>query len=350
VTAALSIALEASDEIRDGAPSLPLWEFVAASGLQSLVAATSKDPNAKVTVLLVSPESGLPVLAVKAPTTAAAERAVDSEMRVLVELDRMRLGAVAETIPRVVGVVEFEQRHAAVMTALPGTPMSTSYARRRHTRVEKRVAADFAAVGAWLSELQGKTAGEPGALEMNADVVSALRERFVGDARLETDLECIAAIHARLRLNQVKRTLLHGDFWFGNILVSGGRVSGVVDWEAATPCGEPVRDVVRFANMYALYLDRGTRPGRRVAGHRGLRAERWGAGLEYAIDGTGGWFPTLYRRFLEDGLARLGAARTSWRDAALAGVAEVAALTDHEDFARLHLDLFRRLTATEVGA
>ena len=156
------------------------------------------------------------------------------------------------------------------------------------------------------------------------------------------------AIHARLRLNQVPRTVVHGDFWFGNILVSGGRVSGVVDWEAATTRGEPVRDLVRFANMYALYLDRRTRRGRRVAGHRGLRADRWGAGLEYAIGGTG-WFPTIYRRFLEDGLARLGAEPKSWRDAALAGVAEVAALTDHGDFARFHLELFRRLTSDEVA-
>ena len=93
--------------------------------------------------------------------------------------------------------------------------------------------------------------------------------------------------------------------------------------------------------MYALFLDRRTRPGRRVAGHRGLRAGTWGAGVEYALDGHG-WFPDLFRGFLKDGLARLGASPASWRDAALAGIAEVAALTDDHEFARRHLELFRR--------
>ena len=345
VPPALSPALDRVQP--NAAPDLPLWEFVTSTGFESVVAAPSKDPNAKITVLLVSPESGEPVLAVKAPTTVAAERAVDAEARMLTELHE-HLGALASTVPRVNGFVEFEQRRAPVMTALPGEPMSTAYARRGHTRVVHQVEADFETAGTWLAELQRETAGELTCLEMDAGVVSQLRRRFDGDPALDTDVELLAVIHERLRLNRVSRTVVHGDFWCGNILISDGRVSGVVDWEAATMCGEPVRDLVRFANMYALYLDRNTRRGRRVAGHRGLRADRWGAALEYAIRGTG-WFPTLYRGFLEDGLARLGADPWSWLDAVLAGIAEVAALTDHQDFARLHLDLFHRLAA-EVSA
>jgi len=324
-----------------------LWEFVTDTGLQSLVSATSKDPNAKVTVLLVSPETGQPVLAVKAPTTAAAERAVDAEARVLKELGRMRLGTVAETIPRVVEVVEFEQRRAPVMSALPGRPLSTAYAERGHTRDSARVSADFRAAGDWLAELQQATAGRPAPLDLDAGVSVRLRERFAHDQALESDLTRLEAMHARLRRSSTPRTVVHGDFWVGNILGSNGRVSGVVDWEAATVCGEPVRDLVRFANMYALYLDRGVRRGRAVPGHLGLRAGAWGAGVEYAMYGAG-WFPSLYRRFLEDGLVRLGADRERWHDAALAGIAEVAALTDHEKFARLHLELFRRLSSPEV--
>jgi hypothetical protein len=64
--------------------------------------------------------------------------------------------------------------------------------------------------------------------------------------------------------------------------------------------------------------------------------------VEYALDGRG-WFLELSRRFPREGLARLGASPASWRDEALAGIAEVAALTDHEGFARLHLELFRRI-------
>ena len=122
----------------------------------------------------------------------------------------------------------------------------------------------------------------------------------------------------------------------------------MVDWEAGATSGEPVRDLVRFALMYALYLDRRTRAGRRVAGHSGLRADSWGAGVEYALDGHG-WFPDLFRRFLKDGLNRLGASPANWRDAAFAGIAEIAALTDDQDFARHYLQLFRRVACSQAG-
>ena len=104
----------------------------------------------------------------------------------------------------------------------------------------------------------------------------------------------------------------------------------------------------RRVAQLTLYLDRRTRPGRRIAGHDRLRATRWGIGVEHALNGSG-WFPELFRRFIADGLERLGGSAAGWRDAALAGIAEVAALTDHQDFARLHIELFRRLATTEPG-
>ena len=65
--------------------------------------------------------------------------------------------------------------------------------------------------------------------------------------------------------------------------------------------------------------------------------------VEYAIDGEG-WFPDLFREFLRNGLARLGADPERWRDAALAGLAEIAATADHLDFARLHWQMFIRMS------
>jgi aminoglycoside phosphotransferase (APT) family kinase protein len=324
-----------------------LWEFVTATGLQSLVCAPSKDPNAKVMVLLVSPESGEAVLAVKAPTTAAAEDAVEAEAGILQQLAARPLGPLAGTIPRLVEVVEFEQRRAAVMSALPGRPLSTASQTRGHARDARAVTADFHAAGEWLAQLQRATAGNPAPVDMSSGVVSRLRERFAHDPALAADLERLADVHGRLSESRAPRTVVHGDFWAGNILVSDGRVTGVVDWEAASVSGEPVRDLARFANMYALYLDRGVRRGRRVPGHAGLVAGEWGAGIDYALHGDG-WFPSLYREFLRDGLTRLGADPARWRDAALAGIVEVAALTDHDDFARFHLELFRRLASSEA--
>ena len=80
-----------------------------------------------------------------------------------------------------------------------------------------------------------------------------------------------------------------------------------------------------------------------MAGHRGLRSGVWGSGIEFALDGSG-WFSDLFREFIASGLLRLGADPARWRDAALAGIAEVAATADHDAFARLHFQLFARLS------
>lgn len=326
-------------------PRRSLRDFVQSSGLRSLVLGTSKDPNAKITVLLVSPEDSRPVLAVKAPTTNAAARAVEAEAHLLVDLAKLQRGQFLDTIPKVVELVDFDGRAAAVTTALQGTPMTTTYLRWRHTAGSSRVAGDFAAVADWLAELQGQTATHVAPVDMDGEVTSRLRSRFTDDQELGADLDRLAELHEKLRQQSVPRTTVHGDLWSGNILVAAGRVTGVVDWECGRVSGEPVRDLARFALMYALYLDRRTKPGRRVAGHPGLRAGEWGVGVEHALDGTG-WFPELFRGFLSRGLARLGASPQSWRDVAVAGIAEVAALTDEQEFARRHLELFRRVSGT----
>ena len=177
---------------------------------------------------------------------------------------------------------------------------------------------------------------------MVAGVCARLAQRY-GDA-VRDDLERLDEIWARLRDHRVTATAVHGDLWAANVLVIDGHVSGIVDWEGAARSGQPARDIARFAHMYALFLDRRTRLGRRVPGHRALQAGDWGAAVAYAIEGTG-WFPELFRQFLQRNLVRLGAPASSWRDLALAGVAEVAALADNDEYAQLHLDLFRRLTA-----
>jgi len=330
------------EHLRTSAEPPSLWEFVQASGLRSLVIGASKDPNAKITVLLVPPAGGPPVLVAKVPTTDGAAAAVETERNALARLRRLP-PELAATIPRVTDVVELDGRRGIVMTAVSGASMTTSYMRWRHTAGHDRVAAHFDAAGAWLADFQRATAVQPAPLDMDGGVCARLESRFQGETGLRDSLAALTAIHARLRRNEVPRTAVHGDLWFGNILLEGGRATGVVDWEGGEACGEPVRDLARFALMYALFLDRRTRAGRRVAGHAGLRAGSFGAGVEYALDGSG-WFPTRFRQFLADGLERLGASPASWRDVALAGLAEVAALTDHPDFARHHLELFRRLT------
>jgi hypothetical protein len=333
--------------VSESAGSRTLLELIDSLGASVVVLAASKDPNAKVTFLLEPADPDATGVTVKAPTTDRAADVVESERRLLERLrGEMRNEAVLATLPEVVGTVDFQGLPALVTKTLPGAPMLTAYHRWRHSGRPDLVRADFAMAGRWLAAFHRATAGPYAPIEMDGGIRACLQDRFAGSPGIDEVLARLTEVLARLRRSGTTKSAVHGDFWCGNVLARAGRVSGVVDWEQGSARGEPVRDVVRFALAYALYLDRHTRPGRRVAGHAGLRAGPWGAGIRHAVRGEG-WFPRLFRDFIGEGLVRLGAAPGLWRDAALAGLAEIAATADDEAFATHHLELVRSLSLGE---
>jgi aminoglycoside phosphotransferase len=310
--------------------------------------AMSKDPNAKVTVLLFRPGEDYPGYAAKVPTTAIAARQVQHEVMTLSSLDRKRLGALGETIPEVAEVAEHMGWPVLVSTALPGRVMLASYHQWRHTSRPASVKADFDAAGSWLAELhQNASSGQSSLAGMIDGVAADIAVRFGDDLVTAEDVERLLALQTRLDSQQAVRGLVHGDFWPGNLLTCDGQVRGVIDWENSRPDGLLTRDLARFAIAYSLYLDRHTRAGRRVRGHTGLRAGEWGAGLEYAINGVG-WYPDLVHQFVAAGLQRLGVAQSCVRDVILAEIACIAAEADRPEFAESHLRLLRRLASTET--
>lgn len=312
-------------------------------GVETVVLALSKDPNAKRTLLLIPRRRPRPTLAIKVPTTWAAAASIAAEKSVLSDLHARLQGPILASIPRLEELRELRGRPSLVTTALPGSPMTTRYHAWRHLATPAAVRADLLAVESWLARFQSATAGPRAPVDMDGGGTQVLRQRFADDTGRDEVLARLCAIHARLATTSTPRTAVHGDFWFGNILLVGEQISGVVDWEAGSASGEPLRDLVRFALTYALYLDRHSRVGHRVAGHRGLWAGEWGAGIVWSVDGEG-WFPDLVREFVRGGLARLGADPECWREAMLAGLADVAASADHTDFARRHWQLFASLT------
>jgi hypothetical protein len=327
------------------APPRTLAAFIDQAGGRTACLAMSRDPNAKVTILVFPPGEALPAYVAKVPTTDTAALSVEREAERLAEVADRVPGPVGATIPRLVATVDHLGRPALVMTALPGQSMLAAYHSWRHTARRAAVARDFAAAGDWLAALHGAVGdtGEVSAAQMLDGVADVLGRRFAGQPGIDADLAGLAELRGRLAGLRTPPSVVHGDFWAGNLLTEGGRVLGVIDWEHASPVGSPVRDLARFATSYSLYLDRHTRKGRRVAGHPGLRAGQWGAGVEYAIDGSG-WYPDLVRSFVMSGLERLGASPASWRDVLLADLAATAATADHDEFARNHLLVFRRLT------
>jgi len=320
-----------------------LLDLIDDAGGRVVCLAMSKDPNAKVTVLLFGPGEDLPRYVAKVPTTDTAVRSVQHEAGRLAQLARRELGPLAATVPRIVAIAEHSGRPVLVTTALPGRVMLASYHTWRHTARPAAVRADFDAAGQWLADLQHRTARSEASLASMLDGAAAAITRRFGDEQVTAqDLDHVSDLHSRLTGHQVPQVVMHGDFWPGNMLMEGDRLRGVIDWECARTDGPPTRDLARFAITYSLYLDRHTRPGRRVAGHRGLLAGQWGAGVEYAVNGTG-WYPEFVQRFVADGLRRLGAPEARWRDVMLAEIACIAAEADHADFAMNHLLLLRRL-------
>jgi hypothetical protein len=322
------------------------------TGRHAVIVGVSKDPNAKLVALLLADGRRSPTLVAKVATTPGADRAVSAEAHLLAELHRRHGGHVMATVPRPLDVVDAAGRTAVVFSALPGAPLLTAYHRRRHTSSAAGVHADLEAVRRWSAAFEAATAtpgdggtdaGPPVAVD-EPDGEAELLVRFGHDPRLPAVLRGLA--EARDRLGSPRRvTAVHGDLWAGNVLLTAGAVTGVVDWEAGAPTGDPRRDAVRFALAYALYLGHRTGSGRAVAGHPGLRADRWGAGIRYAMrrELDVPWFPALFRGFLGDALQRNGTPAERWRDAAVVGVAEVAAGADHPAFAGRHFDLLADL-------
>lgn len=310
------------------------------------VLGASRDPNGKVTVLVLPDAPQSPRRAIKVPTTVTGAAAVARERHMLEALHSLHSSVIETTVPFPVESVSAAGLDAMVLTLLPGTPMTTLYHRWGHTRSHHRVARDLGAVAEWLQRLQHETSDGSADVEMDNGVIERLTYRFGDAPELAAVVARVERACATLRRYRSPRTVVHGDLWCGNVLMRDGVVTGVVDWEEAELRGEPLRDLARFALTYALYLDRHTRPGARMAGHPGLSAGTWGCGIDYLLTGDG-WICDLLRAFLRLGMRRLGVPGELWREAVIAGLAEVAARADDNDFARAHLRILsNRETAT----
>ncbi|HEY6793140.1 MAG TPA: aminoglycoside phosphotransferase family protein [Kineosporiaceae bacterium] len=307
-----------------------------------VVLATSRDVNAKISVLVIPGPGPDPARVLKIPTTDVAERAVAAERAALADVHATGADVVTRTVPRVLGTPVVTGRVALETTALPGVALQTRYHRWRRSGRPAAVRRDLAAAFGWLAALQEQTAGPAVSVRLLADGLDLILGRWPGDPVAVAVHDRLVPIAAGLAAYRVPGCVVHGDFWAGNVLIRRGRVTGVVDWECAQPHGDPTRDVARLPLSYALYLDRHTRPGRRVAGHPGLVAGPWGAGAEHLLDGTG-WFPALAVSHVTAAVTRLGLPAAATRAVLLGGLADIAARADHPDFARGHLVLLHRV-------
>ncbi len=311
-------------------------DLVPSSGTRTAVIAMSRDDHPKATVMVFVDGQREPLMALKvasSPTAAASVAREAAALRTIAELDPT---CVAGLAPRVQRLLTLGTTTVLVTSARPGAPLSTAYHRLGHTGSARSVRADFALAAAALTRLAAvPTASSLAPSSWLRQLATAPPGEDTADADLLRQLSDVVGQPSRAGV-------VHGDFWCGNLLHRGGRATGLVDWEHATVAGDPLRDWVRFALAYSLYLDRHTRPGHRVRGHHDLRCGPEDAGLRYAVDGPG-WYPDLVRGFVRRGMGLTGRDPQLWRQALLGGLAEVALTADHADFAALHRHALRAL-------
>jgi hypothetical protein len=278
--------------------------------------------NSAKVVMILFDERGEAGAVVKAARRPSAEASLEAEYEALHKFARLRCRSVLQDAPKPLALGRVRGQLVLALSPVPGTPMTARYYAAGHTSNPSRVVRDFTMAGQWLAAFQQETMRAAITLDSNfirrfvADVVDRYREQIGWSAEEDRLFRAVVRRAAGLRGTTIPLVGVHGDFWMGNLLIGGGQVRSVVDWELAHVTGLPFADVFKFTTSYGLYLDRAY-PGSNgtVPGHPGWKPAReaWRAygdwanltGFGYSYFGRG-WFPSLVRHYIEQHLAALG--------------------------------------------
>lgn len=151
--------------------------------------------------------------------------------------------AISRRVPRPLVTDEIGGVWFFVQTHLEGVPLSTLISNRNRPAY-LREADDF------LRALNPQLPGSPVRPihdTPGATMAEPIREfvlRQIPDVGLQADSR--ALIDESLRGAQSRLGVVHGDFGAANILVTGSRISGVIDWEASREGAPPVLDAFNY--------------------------------------------------------------------------------------------------------
>lgn len=112
-----------------------------------------------------------------------------------------------------------------VESALPG---------RRPARLDARLGREVARFCALLP----RSGTPPDALAADLAAVAVLLPDRAGAAKRLSDQLATVSVG-------IPAVMRHGDLWTGNLLAARGRLSGIIDWDAAHPAGVPGADLVQ---------------------------------------------------------------------------------------------------------
>jgi SAM-dependent methyltransferase len=168
-------------------------------------------------------------------------------------------GAVRDAIPRPLGLHDVDGTELLLQTGMPGVHLvaATAGGRLHPAGLARRLDLMLD----WCLALQAASARRvtvddallAGRLEPLAAAGLAAMD---ADPRVAALLDRSLEAAAGLRGTALPLVVCHGDYWAGNVMVAGGRVRGVIDWERAAVDDLPLWDLVKAVGSAAYHLDR----------------------------------------------------------------------------------------------
>jgi aminoglycoside phosphotransferase len=175
-----------------------------------------------------------PAAAIGSPL--AAEREAIERVRTELPPD------VAATIPAVLGWRRDAEWEALLLAALPGRSIWADL--HAAWRPARRAERHLLAAADWLARFHAATRrDQPYRLPPWSRIAAAAEPDPPPWYHRLAD---------RLARRPLHLAAGHGDFWARNVLLAGGEVSAVVDWEAARPAAPPFEDLFTFVWSYGL--------------------------------------------------------------------------------------------------
>jgi SAM-dependent methyltransferase len=283
--------------------------------LMPLVIGHRRSYAAVVSVLLFG---GSQTLVAKLPRYGGRSGSLDRESAAMERVCGSVTGPVRATLPRSLGIHRIGDAEVLLQTAVPGRHLVADTASRRLRRSTLERQLDL--MLSWCLRMQAAS-GRPVVVdeELIASKLTPLAEagvaRLGGDPRVEALLGEALDRARGLVGTSLSLVVAHGDFWAGNVLVDGGRVSGVVDWERSSADDLPIWDPVKAVLDAAYHLDRYRAVPRRgpsglprwgeLGPWQGTADPRFGVGLRAALVDES-WLADLARKVLTSAFTRAG--------------------------------------------
>ena len=202
-------------------------------------------------------ESRGPVVVLKVRPRDGARPGLSREWQALHELRHRLPAPLRDAVPEPLTRRDAGPVEIVAMTAMPGRPAYLDL--HNGLAATRRAPHQLGAAVSWLVALHGATALPGGPTEDGSrlpdpeELATDATSHGTGAFRTST-LVWLRELREALARRPLPLTASHGDYWTRNLLLAGGRVRAVVDWEHYRAYALPTTDLFHLLISYGLTL------------------------------------------------------------------------------------------------